>query len=66
MECPAAYNAATESQRGNVIPVEISVYEDRSFIVRAEDPARRRCCSAAGAEGFRRAAQDRRQGDLIR
>src|SRR6059058_3140619 len=25
------YNAATESQRGNVIPVEITVYEDRSF-----------------------------------
>ena len=25
------YNAATETQRGNVIPVEITVYEDRSF-----------------------------------
>ncbi len=25
------YNAATESQRGNVVPVEITVYEDRSF-----------------------------------
>src|ERR1700674_965973 len=25
------YNAATESQRGNIIPVEISIYEDRSF-----------------------------------
>jgi large subunit ribosomal protein L11 len=25
------YNAATESQRGNVIPVEITIYEDRSF-----------------------------------
>jgi large subunit ribosomal protein L11 len=24
-------NAATESQRGNVIPVEITIYEDRSF-----------------------------------
>ena len=31
MEFCKAYNAATESQRGNVIPVEISVYEDRSF-----------------------------------
>ena len=31
MEFVKAYNAATESQRGNVIPVEITVYEDRSF-----------------------------------
>jgi len=31
MEFCKAYNAATDSQRGNVIPVEISVYEDRSF-----------------------------------
>ncbi|MCL1923002.1 MAG: 50S ribosomal protein L11 [Propionibacteriaceae bacterium] len=25
------YNSATESQRGSVIPVEITIYEDRSF-----------------------------------
>ena len=25
------YNAATESQRGTIVPVEISIYEDRSF-----------------------------------
>ena len=25
------YNARTESQRGNVVPVEISIFEDRSF-----------------------------------
>ena len=31
MEFCKAYNAATESQRGWVIPVEITVYEDRSF-----------------------------------
>ncbi|WP_295625121.1 50S ribosomal protein L11 [uncultured Corynebacterium sp.] len=31
MEFCKAYNAATENQRGNVIPVEINVYEDRSF-----------------------------------
>ena len=31
MEFCKAYNAATENQRGNVIPVEITVYEDRSF-----------------------------------
>ncbi len=31
MDFCKAYNAATENQRGNIIPVEISVYEDRSF-----------------------------------
>ena len=25
------YNAATESQRGTIVPVEITVFEDRSF-----------------------------------
>jgi large subunit ribosomal protein L11 len=31
MEFCKQYNAATESQRGTVIPVEISIYEDRTF-----------------------------------
>ena len=31
MEFVKAYNAATESQVGTVVPVEITVYEDRSF-----------------------------------
>ncbi len=31
MDFCKAYNAATESQRGTVIPAEITVYEDRSF-----------------------------------
>jgi large subunit ribosomal protein L11 len=31
MEFCKQYNAATEAQRGSVIPVEITVYEDRSF-----------------------------------
>jgi large subunit ribosomal protein L11 len=31
MEFTKAYNAATESMRGNVIPAEITIYEDRSF-----------------------------------
>jgi large subunit ribosomal protein L11 len=31
MDFVKQYNAATESQRGNVIPVEITIYEDRSF-----------------------------------
>jgi len=31
MEFCTAYNNATQDQRGNVVPVEITVYEDRSF-----------------------------------
>ena len=31
VEFTKAYNAATESQRGSIVPVEITVYEDRSF-----------------------------------
>src|SRR5580698_4137635 len=31
MEFCKQYNAATESQRGTVIPVDITIYEDRSF-----------------------------------
>src|SRR3954464_13613106 len=33
-----AYNAQTESMRGNVIPVEITIYEDRSFTFITKTP----------------------------
>lgn len=32
------YNAATESMRGNIVPVEITVYEDRSFTFITKTP----------------------------
>ncbi len=38
MEFVKAYNAATESQRGNVIPVEITIYEDRTFTFITKTP----------------------------
>ena len=38
MEFVKAYNAATESQRGNVIPVEITVNEDRAFTYITKTP----------------------------
>ncbi|MBI1376993.1 MAG: 50S ribosomal protein L11 [Frankiales bacterium] len=51
MEFCKAYNAATESQRGQVIPVEITVYEDRSFtFVLKTPPASRLILKAAGVE----------------
>ena len=49
MEFCKAYNAQTESQRGNVIPVEITVYEDRSFtFVLKTPPAAELIKKAAG------------------
>jgi large subunit ribosomal protein L11 len=51
MEFCKAYNAATESQRGQIIPVEITVYEDRSFdFVLKTPPAARLILKAAGVE----------------
>ena len=39
MDFCKAYNAATESQRGTVIPAEITIYEDRSFTFITKTPA---------------------------
>ncbi|MEJ7649417.1 MAG: 50S ribosomal protein L11 [Nakamurella sp.] len=51
MEFCKAYNAATEAQRGDVVPVEISVYEDRSFDFKLKTPpAARLLLKAAGVE----------------
>ncbi|MGQ0480622.1 MAG: 50S ribosomal protein L11 [Pseudonocardia sp.] len=51
MEFCKAYNAATEAQRGNVVPVEISVFEDRSFTFALKTPpAARLLLKAAGVE----------------
>ena len=49
MEFCKAYNAATENQRGQVIPVEITVYEDRSFdFITKTPPAAKLILKAAG------------------
>ena len=51
MDFCKAYNAQTESMRGNVIPVEITIYEDRSFtFVTKTPPAARMLLKAAGVE----------------
>ena len=51
MEFCKAYNAATEAQRGNIIPVEITVYEDRSFtFITKTPPAAELIKKAAGIE----------------
>jgi large subunit ribosomal protein L11 len=49
MEFCKQYNAATEAQRGQVVPVEITVFEDRSFtFVTKTPPAARLILAAAG------------------
>ena len=49
MEFCKAYNAATEAQRGDTIPVEITVYEDRSFtFITKTPPASQLIKKAAG------------------
>ena len=65
MEFCKAYNAATESQRGWSIPVEITVYEDRSFtFITKTPPAAKTDPQGRGCrEGLRRAAQDQGRQD---
>ena len=51
MEFCKAYNDATEGQCGNVIPVEITVYEDRSFtFITKTPPAAELIKKAAGVK----------------
>ena len=49
MEFVKAYNAATESVRGDIVPAQISVYEDRSFtFILKTPPAAQLIIKAAG------------------
>jgi len=51
MEFCKAFNAATDKQRGFKIPVEISVYQDRSFtFITKSPPASTLLIKAAGIE----------------
>ena len=38
MEFVKAYNAATEHMRGDIVPVEITIYEDRTFTFITKTP----------------------------
>ncbi|MFD0884241.1 50S ribosomal protein L11 [Streptosporangium algeriense] len=38
MDFVKQYNAATEAQRGNIIPVEITIFEDRTFTFVTKTP----------------------------
>jgi large subunit ribosomal protein L11 len=67
MEFCKAYNAATEDKRGNVIPVEITVYEDRSFDFKLKTPpASRLILKAAGLEKGSSIPQTTKVGSLTK
>ena len=51
MEFVKAYNAQTEANRGDIVPAQISVYEDRSFtFILKTPPAARLLIKAAGVQ----------------
>jgi len=51
MDFCKAYNAETENQRGQIVPVEITIYEDRSFtFITKTPPASFLLKQAAGVE----------------
>ncbi len=51
MEVCKQYNAATEAQRGTIVPVEITIFEDRSFsFILKTPPTPVLLRQAAGAE----------------
>ena len=51
MEFVKAYNAQTEAMRGTIIPVEITIYEDRSFtFITKTPPAAELIKKAAGVK----------------
>ena len=65
MEFCKQYNAATENQRGTVVPVEISIYEDRSFsFVLKTPPTPVLIRQAAGLEKGATAAGREQAGSL--
>ena len=66
MDFCKAYNAATESQRGTVVPAEITIYEDRTFSFVTKTPPtpvllRQAAGIEKGAQNPRR-GRDRHQG----
>ena len=68
MDFVKQYNAATESQRGNIIPVEISIFEDRTFtFVTKTPPASYFLLKAAGIEkGAQTTGRGNELGNLLR
>ena len=67
MEFVKAYNAQTEGQRGDIVPAQISVYEDRSFtFVLKTPPAARLLIKAAGVQKGSGVPQRDKVGSITR
>ena len=67
MDFCKAYNAQTESMRGNVIPVEITIYEDRSFtFITKTPPAAELIKKAAGVAKGSGVPQSNKVGKLTK
>ena len=67
MEFVKAYNARTESQRGDIIPAQISVFEDRSFTFELKTPpAARLLLKAAGVPKGSGVPQKDKVGSITR
>lgn len=61
------YNAATEAMRGNVIPVEITIFEDRSFsFITKTPPAAELIKKAAGLKSGSGVPNKEKVGKLTR
>jgi large subunit ribosomal protein L11 len=67
MEFVKAYNAQTDSQRGDIIPAQISVYEDRTFtFILKTPPAARLLIKAAGVQKGSGVPQKDKVGSITR
>jgi large subunit ribosomal protein L11 len=67
MDFVKAYNAATESQSGTIVPVEITIYDDRSFtFVTKTPPAAVMLRQAAGVEKGAQNARTEQVGSVTR
>lgn len=67
MDFVKAYNDATANQRGQIVPVEISIYEDRSFtFVTKTPPAAVLLRRAAGIEKGASAPNREKVGQVTR
>ena len=67
MEFCKQYNKETEQQRGDIVPAEISVYEDRSFtFVLKTPPAARLLIKAAGVPKGSGTPQSAKVGSVSR
>jgi large subunit ribosomal protein L11 len=67
MDFCKAYNAETESQRGTIVPAEITIFEDRSFsFVTKTPPASTLIKKAAGLEKGSTAPRKETVGSVTR